>query len=148
VRAEHVVAGVAFVEHPEVVRQFVRFSIVGVVGFGVDTAILYALVGAFALNLYTARVGSFLGAASVTWALNRAWTFRQSAVPAAHRQWLAFVAVNSVGALINYSAYAVLIGTVPLTQRWPVIAIGVGSLSGLTFNFLLSRLVVFKRPQA
>jgi putative flippase GtrA len=90
---------------------------------------------------------SFLVAATTTWFLNRTWTFRPSAAQPAHRQWLAFLSVNSLGGFVNYLVYALLIGTVGFTRRWPVIAIGVGSLSGLSLNFLLSRALVFQQTK-
>jgi putative flippase GtrA len=132
----------------DVAGQFTRFAVVGTLGFAVDTATLYAVVGAFSLNLYAARVVSFLVAASTTWFLNRTWTFRLSVEQPAHRQWLAFLSVNSLGGFVNYLVYALLIGTVAFTRRWPVIAIGVGSLSGLSLNFLLSRAFVFQQTKA
>jgi putative flippase GtrA len=129
----------------KVAHQFARFAVVGIVGFAVDTATLYAVVAVFSLNLYAARVVSFLVAASVTWFLNRTWTFPMPVRQSAPRQWLAFLSANSLGGIVNYLVYAVLIGAVALARRWPVIAIGMGSLSGLSLNFLLSRTLVFRR---
>ena len=54
--------------------QFLRFGLVGAVGFLVDVGVLYAMHG-LGLDLYTARVVSFLAAATFTWLGNRFFTF-------------------------------------------------------------------------
>jgi putative flippase GtrA len=132
---------------PRLLAQFARFAVVGVIGFVVDAGTLYAAMAALSLNLYAGRVVSFLAAASVTWVLNRAWTFRDAPRKPSHRQWLQFVSVNSVGGLVNYGVYAVLVATVALAHRWPVIAVAAGSVSGLSFNFVLSRSLVFREAR-
>lgn len=117
---------------------------VGTVGFVVDTAVLYAATRAGGADLYTGRLLSYLAAASTTWALNRAWTFRGRGRhrPAA-RQWALFLLVNLVGFASNYGTYAALVATVPLCARHPVIAVAAGALAGMTGNFVLSRRFVF-----
>jgi putative flippase GtrA len=82
-------------------RQFLSFAVVGVAGFIVDTIALYAALG-LGLGLYGGRAVSFLVAATFTWAMNRRFTFpaRDRERPA--RQWLKFLAANSLGAVVNY----------------------------------------------
>jgi putative flippase GtrA len=127
-----------------VLGQFARFAAVGVVGFGIDTLTLYSVVAAFSFSLYAARLLSYLAAASVTWFLNRIWTFRHSAGKAVHREWLSFLSANSIGGAINYGVYALLIHEVRMAQELPVIAVAAGSVSGLAINFGLSRYIVFR----
>jgi len=123
--------------------EFLRFGVVGTIGFLADTAVLY---GAMALGAgpYSGRVLSYIAAASVTWALNRAWTFRHRAGGApAHRQWALFLAVNLVGFACNYGTYAALLATLPVVAAHPVIGVAAGALAGMIGNFVLSRRVVF-----
>ena len=54
-------------------REFLSFAVVGTIGFVVDLGVLYVV--APTLGWYGGRVLSFLAAASVTWALNRRFTF-------------------------------------------------------------------------
>ncbi len=120
----------------------------GAIGFGVDTAVLYAALAAGA-GPYGGRLLSYLAAATTTWALNRSWTFRTAqdrTVPPA-RQWLLFVIVNLVGFACNYGVYAALIAGSPLTARHPVIGVAAGALAGMVGNFLLSRRFVFGAPR-
>jgi putative flippase GtrA len=65
------------------VAQFVKFAAVGVLGFVVNLGTVYLL--ASRVGLYWAGAAAFLAAASATWLVNRAWTFRDHARTAASR---------------------------------------------------------------
>ena len=67
--------------------QFLMFGTVGTVGFLVDTAVVYAM--RHELGLYAAGLVSYLVATSITWVLNRTWTFRGHGGGPAHHQWSA-----------------------------------------------------------
>jgi putative flippase GtrA len=125
-----------------VLLQFMRFGVVGGIGFVVDTAVLYAGL-ALGLGLYLGRAFSYVAAASTTWALNRAWTFRGQGRGSALQQWAVFLAVNLVGFACNYGTYAALVASVPTVAHHPVIGVAAGSLAGMFGNFLLSRRFVF-----
>jgi putative flippase GtrA len=122
--------------------QFLRFGVVGTIGFLVDTAVLYGAL-AVGFGLYGGRAISYLVAASTTWALNRAWTFRGQGEGPALRQWAVFLLVNLVGFACNYGTYAALVATVSFVAQHPVLGVAAGSIAGLTGNFLLSRRFVF-----
>jgi putative flippase GtrA len=125
-------------------QEFLRFGVVGTAGFVVDTAVLY---GALALGagLYGGRAVSYLTAATATWLLNRAWTFRgRGAGQKAHRQWALFVLVNLGGFVLNYGTYALLVAFVPVVAAHPVLGVAAGSLAGMFSNFVLSRQLVFR----
>ena len=122
-------------------QQFLRFGVVGVIGFVVDTAVLYAGL-ALGAGLYLGRAVSYVAAATTTWALNRAWTFRtRRAGPGVAAQWARFAALNLVGFAANYGTYAALVA---FTATHPVLAVAAGSLAGMGFNFALSRRYVFR----
>lgn len=128
--------------HP-LVGQMLRFGVVGACGFVVDTATVYALRAA--LGLYGAGLAAFFVAATVTWALNRAWTFRGlGGARAAHHQWLRFLAANSIGFVLNRGAYALLVTFSALCVAFPVLATAGGAVAGMGVNFLLSRRLVFR----
>lgn len=123
--------------------QFLQFGVVGTIGFVVDTAVLYAGL-ALGLGLYGGRAVSYLAAATTTWALNRAWTFRAAGQAPMARQWAVFVLVNLLGFACNYGTYALLVAGVPLVAAHPVLGVAAGSLAGMVGNFVLSRRYVFK----
>ena len=127
-------------------RQFVLFAVVGATGFVVDAGILIVLIAA-GLSPFFARLPSFLSAATYTWALNRRVTFRDRSSNL-FRQWLHFLAVNSAGGLVNLSVYTFLMWPDGATSAFPIAAVAAGSLSGLFFNFGLSKKLIFKDSAA
>jgi putative flippase GtrA len=130
--------------HLAIGRQFIRFAIVGTLGFAVDAALLYLCLHGTGLGLYGGRLVSYLVAATTTWYFNRKFTFTGSDESAPMRQWMRFVTTNGLGGLINYGTYSFVVaywGAVPLV---PLIGVAVGSISGLGVNFTASRLFVFK----
>ncbi len=129
--------------------EFLRFGVVGTAGFVVDAGVL---VGALALGLgpWLGRLVSYVAAASLTFTLNRVWTFRArhgDSLPGTRqvgRQWVLFLAVNLVGFACNYGTYAALLAWSPLVARNPVLGVAAGALAGMVGNFALSRRFVFR----
>ena len=132
--------------HAALIGEMFRFGVVGTLGFIIDTATLYVAMSLGA-GLYLGRVLSYLTAASVNWALNRAWTFRQAGQTGRRKQWALFLVVNLLGFAINYGTYTLLVSNWPLAAQNPVLGVAAGSLAGMAGNFLLSRRLVF-RPEA
>jgi putative flippase GtrA len=124
------------------VAQFLMFGTVGTIGFLADTATVYAL--RHALGLYGAGAVAYGVAATVTWILNRLWTFSGKGTGPAHHQWARFLLVNLGGFAVNRGVYAVLITFVPLCAAEPVLAVGAGAIAGMFLNFSLSRTMVFR----
>lgn len=111
-------------------------------GFGVDWACLtlFLWLGA---GFVVGRAISYLCAATVTWALNRVWTFA-SVDPHLLRQAVRFISANAVGGVMNYGVSVLLAITVPsIFAAYPGLAVAAGSLTGLLANFSLSRRFVF-----
>ena len=125
--------------------ELIKFGIVGVVGLGVDIAVLYLCLDISGLGLYASRVVSYLAAATTTWALNRAFTFSGNHAGKIHHQWARFVAVNAFGGAVNYAVYAALVASGDPFTAHPALAVAAGSLSGLFFNFTASKKLVFRR---
>ena len=126
------------------VGQFLRFAIVGVIGFIVDSAVLYTAIYGIGLDPYTGRVLSFVAAATTTWSLNRRFTFPGAGDASAHRQWAVFVAFMTLGALVNYGTYAAVVYFGPEHALTPLAGVAAGSIAGLAINFTTSRLFVFR----
>jgi len=122
--------------------QFLRFGSVGFVGFLVDTAVVYGTRGW--IGLYWSGLLSYLFAATCTWGLNRIWTFRGIGSGPLYRQWLAFLAANGLGFVLNRGAYVLLVTFSATCAAHPVLAILAGIVAGMFVNFHLSRKVVFR----
>jgi len=128
-------------------NRLMWFSVVGTIGFVVDTLVLYLAVFGMGLGLYSGRVVSYFAAATTTWYLNRHLTFSDADKTQPRQEWLRFLLANAFGGLVNYAVYAVLISTSSLCESHPVIAVAAGSLMGLMLNFTISRKLVFtSRP--
>ena len=123
-------------------RQFLRFGSVGFAGFLADNAIVYGLRNL--IGLTAAALLSYLLAATLTWALNRIWTFRGAGSGPLHRQWLAFLAANAMGFALNRGTFFALVALSPLCAANPVLPLLAGTLAGMLVNFHLSRRLVFK----
>ncbi len=125
-------------------HQFIRFGISGVVGFLVDAGIVALCTQTIGMRPIPSQAVAFCVAVTVTWLINRNWTF------AGHERnkWLheltRYVASNSLGAAVNNGVYGMLVLTLTIFSRDPVLAVGAGSLAGMSFNFTLAKLFVFK----
>ncbi len=122
--------------------QFVQFATVGVAGLMVDAVVVYSTRDW--AGLYAAGLLSYLVAVTVTWALNRMWTFRGLGQGSALRQWARFVVANLLGFVLNRGTYFTLVTVSPLCADQPIYAVAAGAVAGMFANFNLSRGVVFK----
>ena len=135
----------------EVLRQptssrFLRFATVGGIGFFVNE-------GTLALARELLRAGprvawfiAFVPAVTFTWWGNRNFTFSDNAAGGPIgmlAEWVRFVTANGLGAAANFAVYSALIGHAPDPLRIPYVALPIGILTGLVFNFTLSRKLVF-----
>jgi putative flippase GtrA len=131
------------------VDQLFRFSLVGAAGFAVDVAVLYLLSRA-GIDLYSARACSFVAAASFTWIGNRLLTFPSAS--ASRRRltgdWFLYLGAMTLGGLVNYGSYALLITYVPVFHDHPWLAVAAGTAAGLLINFTIARNLLYRSPVA
>lgn len=124
-------------------RSWVRFAVVGSIGFVIDGGLLTALVNGLGLDAYSGRLISFAVAVSATWALNRSWTFADAADRRPARQYGLYFLFQALGAGINLAVYAIGIQSTALIARLPVLGLALGSLAALAFNYMTARYLVF-----
>ncbi len=122
---------------------FWRFALVGTFGFIVDTLVLYILLWC-SLSYSVSRLVSFICAAWVTWRINRYFTFAPTTHQSVLREWLKYLLAMSGGGLINFSAYYLIVSSFSNHILLPALAVGVGSMVGMTFNFISAKLWVFR----
>lgn len=120
---------------------FLRFCMIGALGFVVDAGTLFGLIERFGVAPLPARVVSILFAVTVTWALHRRWTFR-SDDPERLAEWSRFLTVSLAGAALNYAIYAAVLLGVPGTP--PLLALAMGSVLALAANYAGARLWAFR----
>src|SRR5579863_3033947 len=124
-------------------RQFAVFSLIGVAAFLVDSGVLYALLPLLANRFAVARLLSWFCAVSFTWALNYQLTFRYRA-GSLPLSWLKYVFANLLGGAVNYGVSLTSVALSAAARDHLIIAVALGSLAGLLFNFLASKAFVFR----
>lgn len=122
--------------------QFLRFGVIGTLGFVWDTLVVYAT--APFIGLYVAGIVSYFVAGTINWLLNRIWTYRNVPHGPMHRQAMMFLLVNSAGFVLNRGLYFFLIATQPFCRSYPVVPIAAGGVCAMFVNFFLSRRLVFR----
>ncbi len=130
------------------VGQFLRFGIVGGIGFLVDAGLLHVTLK-LGFGYYGGRLVSFLAAATATWILNRSFTFRRESSSAERThpagEWLAYLGLMVIGGVVNYGTYAASIELSELVRRYPALGVALGSIAGMAINFWSAKTMVFER---
>lgn len=124
-------------------REFLQFIVVGGVGFLVDGGLLSILMH-YGWNILPARFCSFSLAVSTTWLLNRFWTFNSTNTIGIHKELIYYYGAQIFGALINLSIFFAAISFYPHLRNMPLIPFAFGSAAALVFNYLTSKLFIFK----
>ncbi len=122
--------------------RILRFGGVGLLGFAVDAGLLTWLQRVD-IDIYVARTVSFAAAVSVTFMLNRMYTFSASAFPSAG-QIAGYGAAQLLGALLNFAVFWLVLSWRPswITEPWLPLAIASACSMLLTYSLskrLLSR---------
>lgn len=126
--------------HPAL-RQFVKFSLVGVSNTAVDFLLYAFLTRVVGLHYLAANVLSFGTAATWSYLANRTWTFRDRA-SRIRTQYPKFVAVSVGGLLLTTLSLYVLVHVLGVFDLFAkVLTIGLT----LFWNFLLNRYWTFRR---
>ncbi|MCB1865253.1 MAG: GtrA family protein [Chromatiales bacterium] len=128
----------------ERVRRWLRFGAVGATGFLIEASLITLLVHGLGWGPYQARMISFPIAVSVTWYLNRTFTFADLAGGCRKREYGRYVLVNTVGAGTNLSVYAIAVALSGQIARWPVLGLVLGAGAGMFINYLGARHFAFR----
>lgn len=124
-------------------REFLRFCMVGTVGFVVDAGSTMLLTQTMGIAAAPARVLAFLVAASATWALNQRFTFKAGNGMAT---WLPYVVSTSLGALINIGIYLLWLRWTGNSPTQIFVGVAIGSVCALAFNYTIAKRLIFRQP--
>jgi len=113
-------------------KQFLRFAIVGGIGFIVDFGFTLSLI-ATGIDAFVARIIAIGLAMLTTWRLNRVMTFGASGSSQVSEGARYFLVALTV-ALINYAIYAGLLLALPDIFPGIAVIIAVGVATGLSFT--------------
>lgn len=112
----------------------------------VDAGVLHLMVTDWNVNLLLARACSFTCAATTTWIINRLITFaapwRRPRRLAA--EWSTYLTASVAGGCINYLVFALAVRLSPWLHQIPTLAVALGTLAGMSFNFLAYSRYVFR----
>ncbi|MFC5743412.1 GtrA family protein [Dyella tabacisoli] len=129
-------------------HEVALFAIGGLIGLVVDAGIVQLLVSVLHWNPYYARIVSFLSAATATWWWNRQRTFAsRDSGRSLLSEWGHWMVLMAGGAVVNYAVYVIFLSVFPWSQRWPALAVAVGSAMAAGVNFGSARLLLFKRTK-
>jgi len=127
--------------------RFLRFAAVGGTGFFINEGTLALADGLLHAGPRVSWFIAFVPAVTFTWWGNRCLTFPDEASSGPIgmlTEWGRFVTTNGLGGAINFATYSTLISLAPDPLRSPYVALPIGILAGLVFNFALSKKLVFR----
>lgn len=125
------------------VREMGAFAVAGTLGFLAHATVLTALVRGLGVPAYPAWFPAFLVAVTVTYTVNRGWTFRARAGSNRVREYARYVLLQSGGAALNNATYAAALWAYPPFRDRPVTALALGCLAGMVANYLSARHLAF-----
>ena len=128
--------------------KLLLFCVAGSVGFVADVLVLLGL-HELGVSLYIGRLVSFVCAATTTWLVNRRITFRRAATlngMSLRREYTYYLSAMSVGGLVNYAVFALLVSSVALVRDHPSLGVVAGTSAGLGFNFFVSHRLIYRVP--
>lgn len=130
-------------------QQFVKFGLVGFLGFLVDASVFW--FASHWLPYPSARALSFWAAVTSNWWFNRIFTFKEADhYGKKHQQWGKFFLASVIGFIPNWGIFVWLIwmvepyATLANNSFFPYVAMVPGILAGMLINFSLSKWWVFK----
>jgi len=130
-------------------RQLFLFCVGGVLGFIVDAGVLQILVSGFAWDRFSARLISFLCAATATWLFNRNLTFQGMRNHSRFGEWWRYIFAMSGGFACNFATYSALVLAFDVDGAHLPLAVAAGSVAGLGVNYFASRYWIYRsKPQA
>lgn len=127
--------------------RWLRFAMVGGLGFTIDSSILALGVHVYGIDPFSGRAISFSCAIVITWLLNRWFTFRLGIFNLNGQEFVRYLVSGLLGLGINIGIYLKLISEVPLTLRYPVLALVLSSASAAMFNYWSNLHFVFNNKQ-
>ena len=126
--------------------QLSRFLMVGGCGFASDIVVFEAM-RMLDGGLILSRLVSASVAITVTWLMNRTYTFKTRGAAKPGVEYLRYVCVQSAGLIINLGTYFLLVFTTEYFSEHPLVALWAGGSLAIVSNFLGSKLWAFRQPR-
>lgn len=125
----------------QIYRQFIKFSIVGISGMAVDWLVYFTATRWLRLFYLSAKIISFIFAATNNYIWNRAWTFRSKEKKIA-KEFYKFISVSVIGLSINAFIMYLIVGIFKLNDLLGWLS---ATMIVLFWNFIIIKFWVFKK---
>jgi putative flippase GtrA len=129
------------------VRRILTFGFVGLAGAVVHMVAFEIVRRMGGMGNAGAWIASFFVAASSTWAMNRAFTFKDRQSANQGGEWAAYVLVAGAGALAHFAVFWLATSFVGFFIRNPAMGIIPGSLASFVVTYFGASRLVFVRPK-
>ena len=123
-------------------QQFIRFALIGALGFVVDLAVLYLALWTGA-GYYFGRVLSFTCAVFFTWQCNRRFTFERPETQSFLLEGTRYFLAMALGGAANLAVYGAIVTLFPPNPWLPFYGVALGSIAGMVINFVGAKFWVF-----
>lgn len=126
-------------------NQFIRFGIVGTVGFFIDSSVLLFFVHVIEYPIPIARFFSFSVAVFFTWLINRNFTFSKNCTFNKRKEYLIYFIIQTIGALINYVIFIILVYKFEFMKTYLVLPLAFAAVIAMFFNFFTLRKYIYNK---
>jgi putative flippase GtrA len=123
-----------------IVRQFVKFGLVGLSSTVIDWGIYLVLNRFFAVFYIIAKIISFVFAVINSYIWNRRWTFRSTESRRIH-QFSKFLVVSGVGLGLNTLIMILVVEKLKISD---IYGLAIATIFVTFWNFVINKLWVFK----
>lgn len=125
-------------------KELIYFGVAGVIGYLVDVTI--TIVSQPLLGAYFGRVPAFIAAATATWLFNRTLTFaaKNKVHESLFHEYFRYLGLMVFGLIVNYAVYALSITFLGRHNYAIFISVALGSLAGMSVNYLNSKRFLYK----
>lgn len=122
-------------------RPIIRFLTIGVIGLLTDIVVLYLLRNL--LDLITAQAIAYVVAVTVSWLLNRVFTF-QSEDPNLFKEWFRYSMVYFISGIPNLGLFSALVFTIPYFHAHPIWPVLITAVVIAFLNYYCSKRFAFR----
>jgi len=91
------------------IKQMIRYAIVGAIGTVVNLSILYILTEFFHIHYIFSEIVAFVLAALNNYILDKIWTFKENIQTELIKKWFQFILINLIALAVNLTILFILV---------------------------------------
>ena len=127
------------------IYEFLKFGVTGGLGTITNLIIFFLLVDLNGLSAIPVSIGCFIIAGTQNYLLHHFWSFREYTgnTRVSLTKWAVFLVGSILGLIVNITVMKLVI--ISFVLPWKFIAQACGIAAGMILNFIVSKLVIFKK---